>query len=246
MPVFKPTYTAPIPEGAKLTSRNGKRFARFKRRGKLVTVEVVGENGDKCRMETKSWHIRFKDSAGRWQREKAYTDYQASEQLLAKREREVARELRGETTVFDEHHIQPLQQHLADFRQVMEAKDITPGQVSTVVYRVKQVVEGCHFVRITDISASRVETFLADLRRDGASVATSNHYLRAVKQFTKWLVKDKRTGENRLAHLRKLNEQADRRYDRRALDESDFARLVEAAETGPPVERVSGPDRAMG
>jgi len=42
MPLFKPTYTRPIPEGAKiLDGEDGRRIVRFKSRGKWVRGEVV-------------------------------------------------------------------------------------------------------------------------------------------------------------------------------------------------------------
>ena len=43
--------------------------------------------------------------------------------------------------------------------------------------------------------------FLGQLRRDGLSAQTYNHYLKAAKQFTRWLVRDRRTAFDPLAHL---------------------------------------------
>jgi len=77
-------------------------------------------------------------------------------------------------------------------------------------------------------------------RRDGRL-----QRLRSIKQFTRWLVRDRRTSDDRLAHLSKLNVQTDRRHDRRALTDVEFPKLVNSAMTGPVVEAVSGPDRAM-
>jgi len=76
-------------------------------------------------------------------------------------------------------------------------------------------------------------------------VQTSNHYLRAIKQFSRWLVRDRRAHDDPLAHMSRMNVAVDRRHDRRALSEEEFARLVQAAESGRKVESISGPDRAM-
>jgi integrase/recombinase XerD len=70
-------------------------------------------------------------------------------------------------------------------------------------------------------------------------------YLKAAKQFTRWLVRDRRTPTDPLVHLSRLNVRTDRRHDRRALSDEEFKRLVEAARRGKRVEGVSGPDRAM-
>ena len=43
---------------------------------------------------------------------------------------------------------------------------------------------------------------VADQRTAGAlSITTSNYYLRDIKAFFRWLVKDRRTAENPLSHL---------------------------------------------
>ena len=39
---------------------------------------------------------------------------------------------------------------------------------------------------------------LSDLAKEGFGLATVNHYLTAIKMFTRWLVKDRRTADNRL------------------------------------------------
>jgi integrase len=106
-------------------------------------------------------------------------------------------------------------------------------------------IEDCNAAFIGDISASRVQVFLADLRDEGKSVQTSNHYLRAIKQFSRWLVKDRRASDDPLAHVAMLNVSIDRRHDRRPFSEIELARSLKAADAGPVVRRMSGPDRAM-
>jgi integrase len=63
----------------------------------------------------------------------------------------------------------------------------------------------------------------------GASVQTVNFYLQAVKQFCRWLLKDRRMGDNPLAHLQGGNVKTDRRHDRRELDAEELRRLLPAA-----------------
>jgi site-specific recombinase XerD len=113
-----------------------------------------------------------------------------------------------------------------------------------------RITTECKWTFIRDISASRIQKFLAELRQgtddeEGLSIQTSNHYLRAIKQFSRWLVRDRRTNDDPLIHLATLNAKTDRRHDRRALLADEFSRLVEAAASGPPVACIPGPDRAM-
>jgi integrase len=117
--------------------------------------------------------------------------------------------------------------------------------VKLVTFRARQIVEGTKVAFVGDLSASRVQSFLADLREKEKSVQTSNHYLRAVKQFSRWLVKDRRAADDPLAHLAMLNFSTDRRHDRRPFSETELAAILHAAYTGPYVRRMSGPDRAM-
>jgi hypothetical protein len=43
------------------------------------------------------------------------------------------------------------------------------------------------------MTAGTAPEFLGELRRDGSSAQTYNHYLKAVKQFSRWLVRERRT-----------------------------------------------------
>jgi integrase/recombinase XerD len=69
----------------------------------------------------------------------------------------------------------------------------------------------------------------------GISHKTATHYVRAIKAFTRWLVRDKRTASDALAHLAGFNEATDRRRVRRDLNGDELARLVAAAESSPTV-----------
>jgi integrase/recombinase XerC len=63
----------------------------------------------------------------------------------------------------------------------------------------------------------------------GASVQTVNGYLQAIKQFCRWMVKDRRMGESPLAHLQGGNVKTDRRHDRRELEADELRCLLAAA-----------------
>jgi integrase len=56
---------------------------------------------------------------------------------------------------------------------------------------------------------------------------------------------NKRIIEHPLLSLTNLNSRVDRRHDRRALSRDEFRLLLSAAESGPPVEGITGVDRAM-
>src|SRR5437763_1340491 len=85
---------------------------------------------------------------------------------------------------------------------------------------------------------------LRDRLSRGTSVQTANFYLQAVKQFCRWLVKDRRMGENPLAHLQGGNVKTDRRHDRRELTEEELRSLLSATRaSGRTFRGLSGTDR---
>jgi len=74
-------------------------------------------------------------------------------------------------------------------------------------------------------------------------VATSNHYLKDLKTFCNWLMRERRMDRNPVAYLRKLNDRFDRRHDRRALEPEELGRLLDAALKGDVLGETTGEDR---
>src|SRR5262249_2372211 len=127
----------------------------------------------------------------------------------------------------------PLADHVNDFGKAVAAKGNTPFHVETITKRVRRIIEGCKFRFYSDLSASKVLEFLHQLRQDteeerGIGAQTFNFYLQAIKQFCRWMVKDRRASELPLAHLDGLNVKTDRRHDRRELTEDELPRLLKA------------------
>ncbi len=140
-----------------------------------------------------------------------------------------------------------LTEHLDDFHKSLLAKGDTPKQAKQVTTRARKVISGCRFRTWMDISASKVENYLAELRNNGQgiSIQTSNFYLQAIKQFCKWMVSDRRATDSPLEHLKGLNVRTDRRHDRRALEPDEIRRLLEATRAAPERFGMSGYQRAL-
>ena len=109
----------------------------------------------------------------------------------------------------------------------------------------KKTLELAKVKRISELSLSKVQQAIQSLRDEGLSIETVNHHVRAVKGFARWLWKDGRAREHHLAHLATSSPESDRRRIRRALSPEEATRLVTAAETGPTVLGMTGPDRAV-
>jgi len=136
--------------------------------------------------------------------------------------------------------------HLADLRATLGAKGTTAKQAALVVTRTVKILALAKATRISDLQPSAVQGALAHLRDvEGRSLQTCNHYLRAIKQFSRWLKRDGRCRDDALAHLAGYNVKLDRRHDRRSLTDEELARLIEAAQGSEPIGGLDGPTRAM-
>ena len=90
-----------------------------------------------------------------------------------------------------------------------------------------------------------VETLVAN-RAKGAGPTTANHYIRAVRGFTRWMVKAKRIGSDPLDTLPLLNEAVDVRRARRELTAEELRMLLTATRaSGRTFRGLSGEDRYM-
>jgi integrase/recombinase XerC len=66
---------------------------------------------------------------------------------------------------FEQHRTRPITEHLADFRRELEARGNTARYTDMVLSRLDDLICGCGFVFTADLAASRVNGWLADLRR---------------------------------------------------------------------------------
>jgi excisionase family DNA binding protein len=87
---------------------------------------------------------------------------------------------------------------------------------------------------------------VADAAARGVGPATTNHYVRAVRGFFRWLVKAKRLGSNPLESLELVNAAVDVRRTRRELTADELRRLFVAASSSARTYRgLTGEDRYM-
>ena len=243
--IFRIQSTKPLPKVAEIFRKGGQDFVRFRRRGRMITRPLT-KGGERYRDESTKWYIQYKDADGAWRRVPGYTDKDATLQLAAELERKAERRQSGLSDPFDEHRARKLADHLADFRRHLQSKADSEKHVEQTCKRISKLLTGCGFERWPDVSPSLLTGWLSDRRAAGdIGVKTSNYYLSAFKEFCSWMVRDGRAAGNPLAHVRGLNAELDIRRKRRCLEADEFSRLVAAAASGPPIQEVTGPDRAM-
>jgi integrase len=212
---------------------------------KKPVVLTDPETGERVKTKSKKWWGRFRDENGTEKRVPLAADKTAALAMLNELVKKMERQAAGVTDRYDEHRKRLISEHVTAFDKNLRAKEVSEEHAKLVVYRIKEIIKRSKAKRVDELTASRVQSCLSELRRSGNSIQTSNHYLRAIKQFTRWLVKDRRASEDLLAFIAMLNVATDRRHDRRPLTDDQFKMLINTAQNGPIVCRLSGEERAM-
>jgi integrase/recombinase XerD len=217
-------------------------MASLYRKPVLITDPAFGE---KVKSKSKKWWGQYKDAEGRLKRVPLAVDKTAARAMLDKIVRQVEREKAGLVDPTDAQRKRPLAEHIREYEAYLANKAVTEKQKKETISKLKKMAAARRWKFIADITAGSTLEYLGDLRSDGLSLQTYNHYLKAAKSFTRWLVRDRRSPFDPLAHVSRLNVRTDRRHDRRALSTEEFTRLVEAARAGKYVENIPGSDRAI-
>ncbi len=215
----------------------------FKRKRKVRL-----DSGKAVVRQSRKYYTRLAGADGIKRTIPLYTDKTASEQRAAQLQKEFELADAGVVDRYREHRQKPLVEHLGDFENSLSAKRNTLKHAKQVASRVRRIVKGCKFVHWPDIQASKVEGFLADLQKSGSiSAQTFNHYLKAAKEFTAWMVQDGRASESPLKHLksRAIKKVVDEVHPRRVLEVDELRLLLETARSGPLRFGMTGLERYL-
>jgi integrase len=147
----------------------------------------------------------------------------------------------------------PVAEFLTEFGSYLQAKGNTALHVSTTLSRCTALLTATKTKTIADFDAGRVLKTLAGWRSRKSkpiSVATSNHYLIAIKSFSRWLWQERKSPDDPLAGLRRLNAETDRKRIRRPLTPSELDTLLSVAHQSTRTFRgadwqFTGTDRSM-
>lgn len=141
-----------------------------------------------------------------------------------------------------------LLEQVDDFEQSLKDKGTDPESVKTKVMRVKLFINDRGWKRPSDMRESDVLAVVAKLMTDeDKSRRTANHYMQAVKQFSRWLKRDRRAPEHFLADMTIPEvDDAELVHVRRALPMAEFLRLLDAAKNSTEtLFRLKGPERMV-
>ena len=120
----------------------------------------------------------------------------------------------------------PLSEHLADFIADITARGRCRNHVSHTKSRLQRLFMECHWNLIRDISA---DSFIKWRARQMFSPKTANEYLGHANALFNWMERNERLERNPLKSVAKAETRGKERYLRRALTQSELARLIETS-----------------
>lgn len=205
-----------------------------------VFQPTVTRNGQKTKAKT--WSIKYRNAKGKRVQENGFKT--RTEAAIRERDaiREVREELAGIRTPKIKQNEKPLDEHLSDCLQSLEAKGVSPDQVQLVKGRLTRAFDKCGMHLLSDLNANDFQTYLAAIQKKGMSQQTCKHIVRHAKQFVRFLIDDDRIAVDPFKKLRppKVSE---RRHQRRALTSDECTRLLKAVQSCRAMYGLSGADQ---
>jgi hypothetical protein len=245
--VFKKTVTKAMPAGAETFARKGERFARWKdRRGKTRTAPLTtGEDGsERIVIESSRYFAKYRDGGGVVRVVPTRCrDETAARQVLAELERkaELVRSgvMSASEAAVSEYQSAQLGEHIDAYDSYLQAKDACETHRTYTGRYLRRIAAECSFATLADLRRGALERWLAAQAAEGAAAKTRNTYRGALVAFCNWCVSTNRLATNPFRGIPKANEKADRRRQRRAMDEPELLRLLDVARQRPLLDALT-------
>jgi integrase len=201
------------------------------------------------RKRGKIWYFTYTDENGDRKEEKGDQDQYECHKLAREKEDFADRVRRGRLDPREARLIEqgkkPLLDHVSDWRAFLLAKGTGQKQADMAHNRVQRIIELSGIEAIAELRLSVVQGAIKEIHKTGVGLRTLHHYTRNARAFSRWLRSDGRARDHALEELQAKDPKSDKRHERRALEPDELTKLIAAAESGPRVCFLSGPDRAM-
>lgn len=208
--LYQPTYTKQLPDGTRETRRSEGWWFQYyanKKRHRVNLADFAGGQPVK--------------------------DRRVAERLAAKVLHRSEEKRANLVDPLDEHARRPLEEHVKDFETAFEARDVVDAHRDRSLRYVREFVTDSKAAVLQDVDGTRASEWLSSFRAKGRSARTVNARRAALRQFGGWLVRERRVAFDPFLSLSRLNEDADRRHERRALRLDELPRLLDAARRRP-------------
>jgi len=260
--VFRRVKKMPLPDGAHMVERKGKRFAEWRDDNGKRRTAPLSKDGTGIRVEAATYTVQFYDEHGHPQRiATRCRDYAAAEQLGRELEKRAMQRREGLLDPVQERFAKaaraPIAEHAAAHVEHLRAAGNTAKHVRTVERHLRAILSTAGIERLPELKSAAVLSAMSALRnpspvegekkqKQPASLATCNSHLRSVKGFSRWLWKQRLTPEDALLDLGLYNAATDRRHIRREMAAEEVRWLLDVTEQRTIREHgAPGPTRAM-
>jgi len=247
--VFKKTFTKPMPAESEILIRKDERYARWKdSKGKTRTALITaGKDGqDRLVVVASTFTAKYRDGKGIVREVKTgCRDETAARRVLADLERRAelikAKVMTSAEDAVAGHQGTPLSEHIDAYIDHLIASGTSKKHRDNVSRQLNRLVADCSFTSLADLDPLQMERWLANQSKLGAGARTGNTYLGAASAFATWCADPnvRRLCSNPFLGIAKANEQADIRRKRRALDEKELLRLLDAARRRPLLDALT-------
>ena len=258
--VLKRVRKEPMPAGAQIVERKGRRMAEWvDAKGKRRTA-AVSKDGLGIRVQSSTYTVQYMDEHGHPQRlASRCTDFDAAMQLGREKEKQAMQRREGLVDPTQERFSkaarQSIREHAAEYAAYLRAGGRTGKHVDATERYLTAIFTRCGMERLSDLRSPAVMAAIDDIRRGvpvgkqkqrPASLSLCNAYLKSLKGFSRWLLQQRRSAEDALLDLKIFNAETDRRHVRRELTANEVQWLLEVTERRTlPEHGAAGPIRAM-
>lgn len=235
-PVFRARYSKPVPPHARRFVKGGKDWVRWDGRTGPIEGVLSADGGRVTVTVTDTWYVRWVDEHGRERTRKGFPDKAASE-ALARQLQTSADRVRAGIELPAATRGRSLDDHLADYVADQRHRGRSANHVTTTRHMLGVVLGRTLAESPAQLTPAAVRAAVADeraVRKFGPT--TANRYVRAVRTFLAWLVREGRSAANPLADVEYLDERASKKK-RRSLTEAEFGRLLLVARASRPRKR---------
>jgi integrase len=208
-----------------------KQTTRYRLNGKNVPKTTAG--AARHVIESKRFYATVKTIQGKTKQIPLAEDRKASLALLRRLQTEADRQRAVGVDRYTIHRERPLLELLDAYAAHLRAKENTPDHVKTTTQRCRSLIEATKAKTVGDLDATKIASVLESWRKRTKrplSLASSNHYLVALKSFSRWLWTERYSPDDPLVRLRRLNAETDRRRVRRPLTPDELRKLIETTE----------------
>ena len=249
--IYKKKYPIPMPDGAEIINRRGKKMARWTNgKGQERIAEVLDDG--RIQFVSDCWYARYTNAAGKMRRKSTgCRDKRAAEKKLADILADVEKVKAGVMSQNEMaavgHLDTPLSKHTENYLtdlavKMIRGRKVSPRHVRHVREELRRVVRECGFKTLRDIDRRVVQRWMdrkSASPRDSdnpdsapLSARTINMHRAAIVAFCNWCIAEGRLTASPLAGLPKV-EQSEPARKRRPLTEDEIARLLKAAQERP-------------